>query len=521
MLWTITKKQVLINLLSYRFVVGFILCQVLFVLATVILVKDYEDRVKAYGEAVSREEERIGQAKVYSDLVRPPLTVYKPPARLSPICTGFEKTLASQASLTYYRVPELEVGRQEKNGLLAVLGSLDLVTVIQLVLGLLVLLFAHDSVSGERERGTLALSLSGPLPRHVFLLGHYLGGMVTIVAVFLVGALLALFLMERSPAVDLGLDDWVRLGLIVLVSLVYLSALYLLGITASVLSKRSATALVVLLFFWIVFIVIFPNLTSALAARLKPVPARGVVTQQASALRREFWTRIYSNAQTTLPMPARRWDYAKDRYVYSGSLPYPIRIYHAPREMIEWELEGLMRYLPLEIEYADKVHSVFVDYERQLQDQARLARTFARFSPAGSYYNTASSLAGTDAETQVAFLSRARRYRNQIMDYVSSKNGFMSYRFFTRREPKTFRTYSELDLLKTQADRLDLEIGPGWDSVPPLDLRDLPAFNQTTLRVRDSLMNALPDLLLLIFLNLAFFLIAHVCFLKTDVRVGG
>jgi len=66
MLWTITKKQLLINFLSYRFVVGFILCQVLFILATVILVKDYEERLKAYGEAVSRQEARIEQVKVYS-----------------------------------------------------------------------------------------------------------------------------------------------------------------------------------------------------------------------------------------------------------------------------------------------------------------------------------------------------------------------------------------------------------------------------------------------------------------------
>jgi ABC-type transport system involved in multi-copper enzyme maturation permease subunit len=521
MLWIITKKQLLINILSYRFVVGFILCQVLFVLATLILVRDYEERVKAYGEAVSRAEKELDEVKVYSQLIQRPLTVHKPPARLSPICTGFEKTLASQASLTYFRAPELEVGRQEKNALLAALRSLDLVTVIQLVLGLLVLLFAHDAVSGEREKGTLALSLSGPLPRHTFLLGQYLGGMITIAVVFLIGLLLALFLMKRSPAVNLDQSDWIRLGLIFAVSLVYLSALYLLGMTASIMSRRSATALVVLLFFWIVFIVIFPNLTSALASRLKPVPARGVVTQQASLLRREFWTRIYADAERTLPMPKRRWEYSKGRSVYSGSLPYPLRFYYAPREVMEWELEGLRRYLPMEIQYADRIHAVYVDYENQLHGQARLARILARVSPAWSYYATASSLAGTDAETQLAFLARARQYRNQIMDYVSSKDGLLSYRFFTRQDPKTFKTFAELDALKNQGDRLEQEIGPGWEAVRPLDLRDRPMFSHAALRLRDSLSNSLPDLALLVFLNLAFFLAAHVCFLKTDVRVGG
>ncbi len=521
MLWTITKKQILVNVLSYRFVVGFVLCQVLFVLATVILVNDYEERVKAYGEAVGREEERIGQSKVYSDLIGEPLTLYKPPAKLSPMCTGFEKTLANQAWLNYRRVPELEPGRQEKNALLAALQSIDLVTVIQLVLGLLVLLFAHDAVSGERERGTLALSLSGPLPRHTFLLGQYLGGMITIAAVFLVGILLALFLMMRSPVVSLHRTEWIRLGLIVVVSLAYLSALYLIGITASILCKRSTTSLVVLLFFWIVFIVIFPNLTSALAARLKPVPARGVVTERVALLRREFWSRTNIESSRDLPRPEHKWEYIEGRRVYSGSLAYPIRIFYAPREIIEWELDGLRRFLPIEIQYADKIHAVHADYERQLDAQARLARVLARFSPAWSYYNTASSLAGTDAETQLAFLDRARRYRNQLMDYVSSKDGLFSYRFFTRQAPGDFKSTAELDLLKGQGDRLRQEIGAGWDSVAPLDLRDRPPFNYSPFQIRDSLANSLPDLILLVFLNLASFLAAHVCFLRTDVRVGG
>lgn len=345
--------------------------------------------------------------------------------------------------------------------------------------------------------------------------------MITIAAVFLVGILLALFLMLRSPVVNLGRTDWLRLALIVLVSLVYLSALYLLGITTSILSKRSTTALVVLLFFWIVVIVVFPNLTSALAARLKPVPARGVVTERVALLRREFWTATNAESSRDLPRPEHKWEYVEGRSVYSGSLAYPIRIAHAPREIIEWELDGLRRFLPIEIRYTDKIHAVYVDYERQLDAQARLARILARFSPAWSYYNTASSLAGTDAETQLAFLDRTRRYRNQLMDYVVSKDGLLSYRFFTRREPRSFKSTAELDLLKGQGDRLRQEIGGGWDSVPPLDLRDRPPFKHEPLRIRDSLLNSLPDLIVLVFLNLAFFLAAHVCFLKTDVRVGG
>lgn len=520
MLWTITKKQLLVNLLSYRFVVGFVLCQVLFVLATVILVRDYEERVKAHGEAVSRESKKLDEVKVYSDLARG-MSVYKPPARLSPICMGFDKTFGNQAAFAYSRAPELEVGRQEKNALLVALRSLDLVTVIQLVLGLLVLLFAHDAVSGERERGTLALSMSGPLPRHIFLLGQYLGGMLTISAVFLVGIFFALLVMIRSASVQLGGSDWLRLGLIILVSLVYLSALYLLGVVTSILSKRSATALVILLFFWIVFIVIFPNLTSAVASKIKPVPARGLVAQQTANLRREFWTGIDQNARKTLPRPAHKWEFIAGRYVYGGDLPYPIRLGYAPREIMEWELEGLQRFLPLEIEYANRMHEVQAGYERQLHEQAATARFLARISPAWSYFNAVSGLAGTDAEAYTTFLAKARNYRLQVLNYLSSKDGLVSYRYFTRLEPSRFRTTAELELLQKQGDRLKQEMGKDWDSVPPLDLRDLPTFDHAPAPVATAVAGVLPDVVLLVFLNLALFLAAHVCFLRTDVRAGG
>ncbi len=520
MLWTITKKQLLVNLLSYRFVVGFVLCQVLFVLATVILVRDYEERVKAHDEAVSREAKRLEDVKVYSDLARS-MTVYKPPAALSPICMGFDKSFGNEASFAYSKAPALEIGRQEKNALLVALRSLDLVAVIQVVLGLLVLLFAHDTVSGERERGTLALSLSGPLPRHVFLLGQYLGGMMTIVAVFLVGILFALLVMIRSASVQLNSSDWFRLGLIVLVSLAYLSALYLLGVLTSILSKRSATALVVLLFFWIVFVIIFPNLTSAIASKVKPVPARGVITQQASNLRREFWTRVEQDASRTLPRPDHKWEFIAGRSVYTGSLPYPMRLYYAPREIMEWELEGLQRYLPLEIDYANRMQKLEASYERELREQAAMAGLLARFSPAWSYHNAVSALAGTDAEAYMTFLGKVREYRRRILDHLASKDGLVSYRYFTRLEPTRFRTTAELELLQKQGDRLEQEIGKGWDSVPALDLHDLPAFDYAPAPVGSALAQVLPDLLLLGFLNLALFLTAHVCFLRTDVRAGG
>jgi ABC-type transport system involved in multi-copper enzyme maturation permease subunit len=515
MLWTIVKKQVLVNVLSYRFVVGFALCQVLFVLATVILVRDYEERVSAHGEAVSRNARQLQEVKVFSQLS---LNLSKAPSRLSPLCTGFDKKFGNQVTVSSLQIPQLSAGRQEKNPLLAALHSIDLVGVIQMVLGLLVLLFAHDTVSGERERGTLALSLSSSVPRHKFLFGQYLGGMITIVTVFLVGIALALLLIIRSPAIQFTSGEWLKLSLLILLSVAYVSALYLLGMLVSTVANRSVTALVVLLFFWILFVAVFPNLTTSLAARLKPIPARGTVSQEASVLMNEFWRGAYEHSQAHLPRPDHDFDLIKGRYVHSGSLPYPITLYYAPREIMEWELAGVKEYVPRHIRTVERIHDLHRDYERRLEEQSRLARNLSRISPAWVYYHAATSLAGTDADSYLRFLERSRKYRRELIRYAESKDGLYSHRYFTRLEPSRWRGRAELEALKGQPGRLEQEMGPGWEAVDPLNLADLPPFDSSGPGVHDAVGSALPDIALLVFLNLVLFLGAHVCFLRADVR---
>jgi hypothetical protein len=95
-----------------------------------------------------------------------------------------------------------------------------------------------------------------------------------------------------------------------------------------------------------------------------------------------------------------------------------------------------------------------------------------------------------------------------------------SHRGFTRLEPGKWRRTAELTVLKGQLGRLEQEMGPGWDAVAPLDLGDLPPFDSSDSTVQEAIGAALPDIGLLVFLNLVLFLGAHVCFLRADVRAG-
>jgi len=57
-----------------------------------------------------------------------------------------------------------------------------------------------------------------------------------------------------------------------------------------------------------------------------------------------------------------------------------------------------------------------------------------------------------------------------------------------------------------------------WDWAEPLDLRDLPRFQFEGLSIAYSIGHAMPDLVILIVLNLLFFMLAHISFLRGGVK---
>ena len=70
------------------------------------------------------------------------------------------------------------------------------------VLSLIAILFTFDSISGERERGTLRLMLANSIPRHTVLLGKFLGALISISAPLTLAVLMNLlinFCVQQCP----------------------------------------------------------------------------------------------------------------------------------------------------------------------------------------------------------------------------------------------------------------------------------------------------------------------------------
>jgi hypothetical protein len=78
MIWKIAAKEFLLNLMTFKFVVGTILCIVLVAVFVPVLAEDYRQRLQQYDERVADNEAKLRQVKAYRVLTP---TVYRRPRR--------------------------------------------------------------------------------------------------------------------------------------------------------------------------------------------------------------------------------------------------------------------------------------------------------------------------------------------------------------------------------------------------------------------------------------------------------
>ena len=200
MYWTIAKKEFLSNLLNFRFVAGFILCFLLATLSAWIVTADYAERIADYSDAVKKHKEQLENAKVYSEVQ---VTLDKRPEPLGLFCVGVEKQPCNTVTISHGEAPNSSTSaEQQSNPLLAGFHSLDLSLIVQVVFSLLALLFVYDSISGEKEHGTLSLILANAVPRHQVLLGKYLGIFLSLFVPILASMLAVIAIIILSPSVD-------------------------------------------------------------------------------------------------------------------------------------------------------------------------------------------------------------------------------------------------------------------------------------------------------------------------------
>jgi len=370
MLRLLIRKEILSHVLSFRFAVTFVIFLVLIFTSIYVTVNGYEQEIAEHGARVRAYQEHLKGIITQDDHDRIGWRLFWDDGKLDAVPVsalswlGHGMQSINPIAINTYRWGAKEVDRGlTRNPLLGLLQVPDFIYVVNVVLSLLAVLFMFDAVCGEKEAGTLRLTLSNPVPRHLVLLGKWIGGYLVLMIPFLIATIGGLVYAWSQGVLAANSEQLTRIGLLLLTSCLYIAVFFNLSLFVSAATDRSATSLLVCLFLWVTFIIAVPNMAPVTAQILRETPSLHLIESNKEAVDREYQLKIDQLTQTT------------------GELAYGKKI-EQERERLEKERDARKRQWDRYFE--DRKH-----------DQFSLAKTLARTWPSGCWIFAAVALTDT------------------------------------------------------------------------------------------------------------------------------
>ena len=494
MLWTIIRREITSNILSFRFLMGLLIYFSLIVTNLFVLTRGYEDRLQSYQTAIRENEDEIKQVQRYSEFgLTRTLKCNRKPKLLSIFNEGVDKRKGNTVTVAHGYVPAVAEQHGSDNPYLNIFSSIDFAVIFQVVMSLLALLFSYDAISREKEAGTLGLTLSCAVSRPMLLLGKYIAGMASISFPLIASFVAGLLVIQFSPYVSFSSSDWGRIWLIFLLSMLYVSLFFLIGLFLSARTHRSSITLMFSMCVWVLFVLVVPNLTILLVEHASPIQSEKPYKEQAS----EQWKQYGAEVKDYLEKQGV--ENPLDRASLSGSgASSGINDYDSGEtvsasgfrsdEGVSFAQECYGFKENLRAQYADRIWQIRKKYlDENPNRQSLLALNISRISPTAVYYNAVAILAETDLGSFWRFMEQARQYRREWVEYLRDEKIFSSRRWFTT------------------------------ESEEPFDLSEIPRFKEQSEGIGGSLQRALPDIMILTVLNILFFMGAFISFLRYDV----
>lgn len=468
MLREIIRKEIHEVITSPKFIFTFVLCTILILLSVIMGISDYSADIKEYDKAIALNKQELEARTSYIDIAAFGIKIFKRPQVLRTLVSGVEADAGRGLKIAAGTDPQTIASRYQSNLVLAVFGTLDLGFIVRIVLSLLAILFTYDSITGEKEKGTLRLVLSNRVPKERFILGKAIGGLICLFVCFVVPFVLALLFLLMYPNISLSGEHWLRIVLLFLQFLLYVTVFFMLGMFVSARTHRSTTSFLALLFIWVIFVTIIPKISVMMASQLKPIPSANDMTVKKD----QYLQSLFKESD-------------KQIRAYVESLPRPAK----PEDRQAWRDKVTKMTIDVagqrQKKYEEFTASLERDYQLQKLSQDRLAANLSRISPAGSLMFSTMNIAETGLAEQQRFLETVRAYWPIWTRWSDSK--------------------------------ISEQGGPG-QAEGKIDLMDMPQYRYTGEPIRTSIKRIIFDIGIMCFMSILFFSGAYWSFAKYDVR---
>ncbi|OGG03723.1 MAG: hypothetical protein A3F83_00835, partial [Candidatus Glassbacteria bacterium RIFCSPLOWO2_12_FULL_58_11] len=383
MFLVVLKKELLENLLSFKFLLITAVTTLLVSTSTFVMYRAYQLQLENY-DALKPSKDQ-------------PVAII-PPSPLSIFVRGLEENLGRSHTIAFGGQVEVGSGQQTVNTLFRLFTTPDLLYITKVIMALAALLFAFGAVNGEKENCTLRLILAGSVRRSTLLAGKWAGSFLSLSLPFVILAGLSAAVVSLLPDVQLDGADWLRLGLLLLGALAYLAAFFSLGFLISSLTARSSSALVFSLLLWTVFVFVAPSLGNILARQLVDVSS----VQNMSLRRNQVWTReIFELIEELKKVP----------------------LSEQTQENLQKMRQRALENINIE---NDRLNA---EYRGRLNLLAGTARLATMLSPSSCFSFYAMDIAGTGLPEERRLKEAVLRYKDQVWDRPTSSSGRLGGEF--------------------------------------------------------------------------------------------
>lgn len=430
----------------------------------------------SYMRDPSRADELMEESEEYLkltliDLATMKQELYMPPATLSFV-------VASNGALPN----GLQADAFTKNALLVNSGynnyfsqfiNLDLLNIVIYILSFICLCFAYDSFSGEKQQGTLKLTLSNGVARWQIVLGKLLALWTLLLAPLLLGLLINCMMVMLAPDVVFTALDACKLLIFIAFTALFLLINILIFFAVSLMTKTPRVSCSMCLLVWVLLVMVIPNSSWLLARRVHEVPSISEITlsetKQIKQLEDEFRSQktggfIWSDA-------------------WIGNPPH----------------QGVTDYME-HCQEKIKIHNnLWGGYYASLFKQTDLASSMSKLSPFFIYRFFSENLIDNNYYGFRNFYNQVDQYQSDLMNYVIEKDA---------TDPESYH------LLWSDQERRSRY----FISKQGADLLDIPLFKYRTPSVSELLSQTKLSILYMILWSLGLILFVFYRFAKYDVR---
>ncbi len=484
MLNILIQKELKSIIVSNKFIVTFVICSILLIMSVLIGINEYKQAVTQYETVHQMADERIQQVSSWHSVS---YREHRKPSPLMIFTSGLSYDIGRWSDINSRSTVKLKNSIYSDDPIFAVFRIIDFTFIVQIIFSLLAILFTFDAVNGEKEQGTLRLIFSNAVPRTKYILAKCIGTWLGLLIPILIPILLSVLIVMLFQ-IQFSSQEWIRLAILIFISILYTSIFVVFGVFMSTMSRSSNVSFLLSLVFWITFVLILPRGGVMASGNIVSVPRIAEVEGLKVSYAKNKWEEYYKNMNDIFA-DSRNNNTEEDEDISDDMMWANMKAQDSLRKEVTRDIEG-------------NEATLLEDWENKRKAQQHLGFMLSRISPAAVFQLAAMSLSYTDIDLKSSYESALRNYRIEFNKYIDKKS--------ENAGPGAGSIMITMDSDKG----MDLKVGR--DNA--IDVSDRPKFTHPKVQLGKILPDVLINISILLLMFTSLLGGAYYSFLKFDLR---